>query len=276
MKLIALITSLMVAATTLAFAEDSPVKEILGFVDKDRPLVSTTLPKGPCKGTRKSDMTRHVGLFFVLDSHECITPNQESVIFIEALDPKGNIFYIDAEDASISDDGLERLENMTEEDLATLRAMSKRSLPALKSTLVDMKNNADFRARTEKIGFILIKSEIFDVSEHTDGTGYSVIFANMSKKAIKYISFNVVGINSVGDPVKSPRGTTVTLKGVGPIEPYRYGSYSWEYVWFTDLVQTHKLKSIAIQYMDGSKKTLTDIKSIQAPPHIVKSALEDN
>jgi hypothetical protein len=49
---------------------------------------------------------------------------------------------------------------------------------------------------------------------------------------------------------------------VGPIEPEASGSYDFDYVWHSDLVEEAKITSIKIQYMDGSVKTITSIGSV--------------
>ena len=115
-----------------------------------------------------------------------------------------------------------------------------------------------YKAKGEQCGLILKKSEIFDQSEYTEGTGYRITLANMSKKTIKYIWISVKGINPVDDPV-----SVKTLKCIGPINAYSEGSYSFDYVWMTDVVEKFKLISIKIQYMDGS------FKQIQKPDELV-------
>ncbi|NTW99661.1 MAG: hypothetical protein HGB35_07005 [Geobacteraceae bacterium] len=99
-------------------------------------------------------------------------------------------------------------------------------------------------------GLFIYDREIYDTSEYSEGTGFKVSIFNTSNKTIKYISFSVIGYNPVKDMV---RGRPV-VKGVGPIKPGESAVYDWEYLWFTDLVQTHKIMQIKVQYMDGSVK----------------------
>ncbi|WP_333695485.1 hypothetical protein [Flavobacterium sp.] len=108
-----------------------------------------------------------------------------------------------------------------------------------------------FKAKGKLNGILFKKSNAFDQSEYTKGTGYSTTFINTSTKTIKYIWFTVKSINPVGDLV-----STKTLKGVGPIKPNNEGEYIFDYVWFSDLVETTKLLTVKIQYMDGSIKTI--------------------
>ncbi|MCZ8198687.1 MAG: hypothetical protein O9267_13870 [Flavobacterium sp.] len=107
-------------------------------------------------------------------------------------------------------------------------------------------------------GMLIKTSRVFDQSEYTSGTGYEVSFANISKKTIKYVWFNVKGINAVDDVV-----SLQTVKCIGPIKPNEEGLYTFDYVWFTDIVEKSKLTSVKIQYMDGS------VKQIQNPNDLI-------
>lgn len=117
----------------------------------------------------------------------------------------------------------------------------------------------------EKLGLMIVEDGPYDESEHTKGTGYTASVLNTSKKAIKYIWFYVLGINAVGDPVvERTKGTSLmTLRGIGPIESMESGEYDFEYVWFTDLVETTKLKSVKVQYMDGTIRTHSNPESLR-------------
>lgn len=53
-----------------------------------------------------------------------------------------------------------------------------------------------------------------------------------------------------------------SLKGIGPIGENESTSYTFNYVWFTDIVTDFKLVSIKIQYMSGAIKVITDSNSI--------------
>lgn len=114
-------------------------------------------------------------------------------------------------------------------------------------------------------GLSIIHWNIFDVSEYTDGTGVRFEIYNPTKKTIKYIQFNVVGKNPVGDIVYTKGKSIATVKGVGPIKPGESGVYSFDYVWFTDLVNTAKISTIVVTYMDNTTITIKQSKSIQLP-----------
>ena len=120
------------------------------------------------------------------------------------------------------------------------------------------------KSRVEKKGIVITDRRIYDTSEYTDGTGFSVSVVNLSEKIIKYISFTVVGYNPVKDVVRGRPGKSpyITVRGVGPINPREGGEYDWEYLWFTDLVETHKISLVKIQYMDGSVKIYNNPESL--------------
>lgn len=114
-----------------------------------------------------------------------------------------------------------------------------------------------YRAKGKQNGILIKKSNVFDQSEYTSGTGYNFSFINTSKKTIKYIWITVKGINAVNDVVSSK-----TLKGIGPLEPDTSASYSFDYVWYTDIVETCKIPLIKIQYMDGTVKQIQNADSL--------------
>lgn len=107
---------------------------------------------------------------------------------------------------------------------------------------------------TEKHGIGFIK---YNATSGYSSTGASFKIFNPSKKTIKYIWFTVAGENAVEDLVKLPGGNYyTTLKGIGPIESYGFGSWEFDHVWFTDIVEYLRLSTIKIQYMDGSVRTV--------------------
>ncbi|MGV4528746.1 hypothetical protein [Ornithobacterium rhinotracheale] len=88
-------------------------------------------------------------------------------------------------------------------------------------------------------------------------TGMEFKIMNLNKKTIKYIYFYVVGYNDVDDPVKGKNGEfTQRLKCIGPVKYQNASLWSFDYVWFTDVVSYTKLKKFKIIYMDGTEVTL--------------------
>lgn len=135
-----------------------------------------------------------------------------------------------------------------------------------------VKQLTEFQKLMER-GFVVLEAHPYDMSEYTDGTGMKFSFLNTSKKTIKYISINFIGYNAVDDPVPSRGKTLLTRKGIGPIEPYETGSYDFEYVWFTDIIDYSKVRSIVVQYTNGTSKTFTG-EYVKAAPDEVINAVE--
>jgi len=140
--------------------------------------------------------------------------------------------------------------------------LSEMILEQTRKTLDDLKKKTQpvvnkYKQMGIKNGILIKKSNVFDQSEYTDGTGYSFTPINTSKKAIKYIWVTIKGINPVNDIVGSK-----TLKCIGPLEPNNEAEYSFDYTWYTDTVETCKIASIKIQYMDGSIKQIVNAESL--------------
>jgi len=87
-------------------------------------------------------------------------------------------------------------------------------------------------------------------------TGATFKIFNPSSKTIKYIWFTVAGENPVGDLVMNGKGYYKTLKAIGPVNPDGIGEWSFDYVWLTDIVESLRISTIKIQYMDLSFKTI--------------------
>ena len=118
--------------------------------------------------------------------------------------------------------------------------------------------------KTAAQGLTLLSYSPFDVSEHTEGTGFQFEVINPTKKTIKYVIFSLVGLNAVKDPVRTINGSkTTTVRGIGPIQPEGNGSYSFDYVWHTDLVESVRVVSIKVDYMDGSTRTISNASQIE-------------
>lgn len=118
-------------------------------------------------------------------------------------------------------------------------------------------------AKTKKYGIGIIGSNIYDMGEYTDSTGFYVKYINPTSKTIKYISTTVIGYNPVKDPVKGRNNKTqVTVKGVGPIAPDDVAEYVFDYTWNSDLVKTFKIVNIRVEYTDGTVKVVKPVKDM--------------
>lgn len=75
-------------------------------------------------------------------------------------------------------------------------------------------------------------------------------------KTIKYITFNVVPYNAVGD-VQASRidgKTSARLLETGPIKPGDvYHEDGWEPVWYNSTIRCIEIRRIDIEYMDGTR-----------------------
>lgn len=88
-------------------------------------------------------------------------------------------------------------------------------------------------------------------------TGAKFKIYNSSKKTIKYITFNFYGKNPVKDKVQYRSGVyNVSRKGIGPIESYATGTWEFDDVWLTDIVEYLTLTSMNIIYMDGTSRVI--------------------
>ena len=119
-----------------------------------------------------------------------------------------------------------------------------------------VKNLKAFQKLIER-GFVVVEAHPYDMSEYTDGTGMKFSFLNTSNNTIKYITINFIGYNAVDDPVPSRGKTLLTRKCIGPVESFETASYDFEYIWFTDIVDYSKIRSIVVQYKNGTSKTFT-------------------
>lgn len=167
-------------------------------------------------------------------------------------------------------DGFQRLTNITdsviEANYESWRSSSASSFQRFKEVAMGAVR------KTSAQGIALLNHSVFDVSEITQGTGFKVTLLNTAQKTIKYITFSVVGLNAVEDPVRDrlSGGTTMSLRGVGPIEPFSTATYSKDYMWMTDIVEYHRLTAITVQYMDGSTKRLTNLKQLELDSTVAK------
>lgn len=117
--------------------------------------------------------------------------------------------------------------------------------------------------RHTKQGLSIVSWGVYDESEYTDGTGVEFEFFNPTNKTIKYITINLSGYNAVDDAVHSTLGKlTLSPKCIGPIEPNKTAYYKFEYLWFTDIVEYAKIKSIVIQYTNGTSKRISNANNI--------------
>lgn len=114
-------------------------------------------------------------------------------------------------------------------------------------------------------GISVLDFSVYDESEYTEATGFKLEVYNPTKKTIKYIRVELIGMNAVDDPVRDRfAGSAIKrVRGIGPIKPQDFGSYTFEHLWFTDTVEWPKLVSLRVDYMDGSSKTIKSLKLVK-------------
>jgi len=212
------------------------------------------------------------GCTSLLDSlKEPSTIKADGIAFIAGIDNteyrdlfkimyKGNFFYIDKDDVSFPNNK-DNLDYFTE-----IKNLNKADKAALErnALIIGMifhekraKEFMDFINKCKKYGICICNYDIYDESEYTDGTSAKITLLNPTNKTIKYIWVTFIGYNSVDDPIISRNGKyRVTMKCIGPIKPKISASYSFDYLWFTDVVESVKIANIKVQYMDRTIKNI--------------------
>jgi cytochrome b involved in lipid metabolism len=195
-------------------------------------------------------------IVIILGTLSCTTKNRNYYLGLY----KGENFLIDTADIATNKSKIIDIQKMDKEHHNNYIDLALRidSYFQKKDTL----DAIDELLKKSKQGLVIINDKVFDVSEYTEGTGFEVKILNSSKKTIKYVTFNYVGYNGVDDPVSKFGKTMLTLKGIGPIKYDETASFSDDYVWFTDIVQYAYIKSILVQYMDGTTRLYKNIDAI--------------
>ena len=90
------------------------------------------------------------------------------------------------------------------------------------------------------------------------GVDLNIIWKNKSKRTVKYARFEVSAINAVNDEVYSEISvydSPIYVKVTGPIKPNQTEGYDtyWDCVWYNSTIQKCKIRSVELEYMDGSK-----------------------
>ncbi len=200
-------------------------------------------------------------------------PNNSAILISEKFSIKkdsyykalfnGKAFFVNAKDVTLTDEMNSRLDSISMCDKRQKEYFFQSSLVLSKNIYARMiKELSEELSSYEKYGLAIENWGVYDESEYTDGTGISFNFFNPTSKKIKYITIKFVGYNAVDDPVSSVGDYTLSRKCIGPIEPKETASYRFEYVWFTDVVEYAKIKSIVVQYTDGTSKTISNTRQI--------------
>lgn len=101
-------------------------------------------------------------------------------------------------------------------------------------------------------------------NEYSSFVDISITVINPYSKKIKYIWFTFQGFNPVNDIIRDgiTGKTEKTVQGIGPIDYSEKGSYNFESVLYSKVVESMKIKQIKIQFFDGTVKVISNPKSL--------------
>lgn len=119
----------------------------------------------------------------------------------------GKQFYISTNDVELNTENIFRLDSLR---LATESVQDHFNIEVKKLALALYLRQIDEILNYYEIhkpyGLSIVTWRVYDESEYTDGTGFSIDVINPTKKTIKYITLNLIGYNSVNDRVLSKGG----------------------------------------------------------------------
>lgn len=228
----------------------------------DKSLVYTDYSSQTC--FTKGDYIQGINekdILYISDIYKCKSTYREDEYFLKVhfadkvgyVDAKPDkILLFDHENVSVSE-FYEKFQKLSDSQKNIMQSYS----PKLAfHTSEDKKSELFSYLRTfEKYGIAIINA---NPTEGYSTTGAEFKILNVSKKTIKYITFTYYGQNPVRDKV----GTNRTSRGIGPVESFAKGSWKFDMVWLTDIVEYLKMVSIQIQYMDGKIKTIPFTQSL--------------
>lgn len=172
---------------------------------------------------------------------------------------QGKSFFIKTEDVELVKGEIdeEKVNILNECDYLTWRQFHANCMFLTKRTYENSlkKNKLKLKQFSEK-GLAVRDYDIYQVSEYVEGKGFKFKIFNPTNIDIKYVTVNFVGYNAVDDPVQSGGKTIQKVRGIGPVEAKENASWSFDYVWTNDLVQYVKIKSIIVEYTNGTSKTI--------------------
>ena len=123
-----------------------------------------------------------------------------------------------------------------------------------KARIAEEKAFNAYVAKIKSQGVALISSRFTNDGNGAKGVEYTAL--NTSNKRAKYVIMEVVGYNSVDDPVWSD-GYLKRYSGIGPLDPGQYATWNFNNIWDRgDLVKSYEIKALIIQFADGTSKTV--------------------
>lgn len=177
----------------------------------------------------------------------------------------GKAFFIKANDVSFLEKDQSKLDTLANQPQDFRDRFFKNQVALSKALYIKKTNEAiDNINSYAKYGLAILKLGVYDMSYYTNGTGFRITFFNPTKQDIKYVTINYQGYNAVDDPV----GKTISNKCIGPIEPGKSAEYDFEYAWHTDVVKYAKIRSIVVEYRNGTTKRITQPDAIILPQEL--------
>lgn len=138
-------------------------------------------------------------------------------------------------------------------------------------------NDSIERLKKQRIDSILHERRVYDVKHSikiksaylsrpnsAGGVDAYFYYKNYSDKTIKYLIWEGVPINAVGDPVSCEiRGNSIYFgKDTGPVRPNTSGGGVWDCAWYNWTAKKLNIKGVKIEYTDGS---IFEIKEEEIP-----------
>lgn len=236
-------------------ANDS-LSVVTGF-NKDE-LIYKKISNYLCVGNQLNHAPKdETNLFFVTNIIDCKDEKfiegyyfgEKSYLKVEKSNPK--TFYVKKDDNKYSlEDIYSKLQNLTPERKEAIDNYAKYNSTVQLNDLKDKLYDYIMSFQKYPIAFV----HGYPTKDYSM-TGAEFKIMNFSSKTIKYITFNFYGKNAVNDKVLYRKGVyNISRKGIGPVEKFATGFWSFDSVWLTDIVQTLELSSVNIQYMDGTAK----------------------
>lgn len=171
----------------------------------------------------------------------------------------GKAFFMKADDVKFFENGQAKLDSLESSGMEAQELFWHKTLLINQMIHIDRMGEALKELESLSKHGLAIKSwGVYDESEYTDGTGISFSFLNPTDQVIKYVSVTFQGYNAVDDPYGRP----ITKKMIGPVGPNETASCDFDYVWFSDVVEYAKIRSITVTYKNGTTKTITNPRSI--------------
>lgn len=266
MKLKLIILLLLVLCTTIYVKAQTEGKKVIGDstfvlgIITDDSFAGNSISEY-CSASADKWLTKG-SVVFVSGAKRCTKSYSSEINDFYEIIYNTKTYYIEKEKVLIENYTFDDINNLSSETSAKFRdysnVMSKYIYENdINEALKSLKN-------CKAAGLAIYDWSYYDESEYTEGTSAKITVYNPTNKTIKYLWFSFVGYNPVGDRVidKRSRTSVVTKKAVGPIAKGETGTYSFEYVWFTDIVETAKIASIKVIYMDGTEKIIKNPKAI--------------